>query len=160
MSDNNVVPLPGIVLVGSTARRASHVTFAEHFTSQVITQLLLNGTHLAERRKSLATADFSDRIDSVPSDVRGYTIEGRDALFDYEKALNEFVASMARWAEDQNADSVKFLRVRAGQIVDAAPINPPMPAPPELIDAIHECNAFLVEVKPLAQMMLSHREAT
>ena len=158
MSDNNVVPLPGIVLVGSTARRASHVTFAEHFTSQVIAQLLLNGTHLAERWKSLATV-VADRIDNAPQEVRGPMMQGFGALIDYENALNEFVASMARWAEDQNADSVKFLRVRAGQIVDAAPINPPMPAPPELIDAIHECNAFLVEVKPLAQMMLSHREA-
>ena len=159
MSDN-VVPLPGIVRIGQTARRASHVTFAEHFTSQVITSLLLNGAALADHLKPLATAEFVDRIDSTPGDVRGFMIEGRDALFDYEKALNEFVADMARWAGDQNADSVKFLRVRAGQIVDAAPINPPMPAPPELIDAIHECNAFLVEVKPLAQMMLSHREAT
>ena len=48
---NNVVPMPGIVLVGSTARRASHVTFAEHFTSQVITQLLLNGAALSGRLK-------------------------------------------------------------------------------------------------------------
>lgn len=158
MSDN-VVPLPGIVLVGSTARRASHVTFAEHFTSQVITSLLLNGATLADRLKPLATAEFVDRIDSAPGDLRGHMIEGRDALFDYEKALNEFVGDMARWAGDQNADSVRMLRVRAGQIVDAPPINPPMTAPPELIDAIHECNAFLVEVKPLAQMMLSHREA-
>lgn len=157
---NNVVPMPGIVLVGSTARRASHVTFAEHFTSQVITQLLLNGAALSGRLKPLATSEFVDRIDSTPGDVRGPMIEGRDALFNYEKALNEFVAGMAHWAGEQDADSVDFLRIRAGHIVAALQISPPMPSLPELVEAIHECNAFLVEVKPLAQMMLSHREAT
>ncbi len=157
-TESNVVTMPGVVLTNGTAKRASHISFAEHFTTQFVGVMCHNGMLLVLKVQDVATPSSLDRIDSIDEPIRSDMLHALGTAKERADIMLNFCNRMRSWAVSPDPFFVPYLKDEANSIANMMGIDSPPIVLPEIQGLIDDCNAYLEEVRPLAQMMLSHRE--